>query len=538
MALKKGTDHSVPARKLLPPRSAIPVDRAVRPLFQHHPLRTPETKWSFAVFIAAAAWILWSAGARFILANNDEGIYLANALRLAHGDLPYRDFFYYLPPGTPLIHAAALRIFGEKLWAARVPLAIDIGILTASVFWLTSRLSSLRAGFVTAFCFLAFETAEHDRLVADHRWDSSAWATLAIVLTASLIDSPSRRRAFLAGAVAALAGWITTPIAIVGLAIFLTACALRSLRAIAIWIAAGAVACSAAFFAWLAAHQDLRAFYEAIVWPMSHYASANRTPYGWVIGGYANLFQGVTGGELAVVVVFLIFITLPATLPIVDVIAWPIRLRRRVEPLIVLLLVSMLALIVSTLPRPDLIHLMYISPVAYALAVALIVRALPGRVMMIAAICSALMATVDYSIAVTRRITEPSIETRLGTIRGTDGDLSVLRLVTDHVHPGDTFFAFPYWPNFYLFAGARNPTRFAYMQPGMFSADDERTALAELQRDPPHWILYVDTPPESFLRIWPGSDPARLRFPSIESFIATRYRTEQKLGTFDLRAVK
>ena len=500
-------------------------------------LRTPETKWGLGVFIAAAAWILWTAASRFILVNNDEGIYLASAMRLAHGDVLYRDVFYYLPPGTPLIHAAVLRILGEKLWAVRIPLAIDIGILTACVFWLTSRLSGLRSGFVAAFCFLAFETAQYDRLVADHRWDSSAWVTLAVVLTASLFASPSRTRALLAGVVAALAAWITTPVSIVGLAIFLTVCALRSLRAMAIWIAAGAVACSACFIVWLAAHSDLPAFLDAILWPASHYASANRTVYGWVTGGYANLFQGVTGGETIFVAVFLLFFTLPATLPIVNVIWWPVRLRRRAEPLIVLLLVCMLALILSTLPRPDLIHLMYISPVAYALAATLIARTLPGRVIMIVAICSLLMAATDYSIAARRRIGEPSIQTRLGTIRGTDGDLAALRLITDHVHPGDTFFAFPYWPNFYFVSGARNPTRYAYMQPGMFSADDERTALAELEKNPPHWILYVDTPPESFLRIWPGSDPARLRFPSIENFIATRYRTAHMLGAFDLRVI-
>jgi 4-amino-4-deoxy-L-arabinose transferase-like glycosyltransferase len=498
-------------------------------------LQAPETKWSFGVFIAAAAWILWTAGARFILANNDEGIYLAAAMRLAHGDVLYRDVFYYLPPGTPLIHAAALRIFGEKLWAARVPLAIDVGLLTACVFWLTSRLAGLRSGFVTAFCFLAFETAEHDRLVADHRWDSSAWATLAIVLTASLIASPSRMRAVLAGAAAALAAWITTPVAVVALAMWIASCGLRRLRAMAIWIAAGAVACSAGFLAWLAAHADVRAFFDAILWPASHYASANRTPYGWVIGGYGNLFQGVTGGETIVVAIFLLFLTLPATLPILSLVAWPIRLRRRAEPAIVFLLVSMLALIVSTLPRPDLIHLMYVSPLAYSLAATLITRALAGRAAMIIAICSVLMAATDFSIAANRRIGEPGIQTRLGTIRGTEGDLNVLRLVTDHVHPGDSFFAFPYWPNFYLFAGARNPTRYAYLQPGMFSAGDESIALGELERDPPRWVLYVDTPPESFLRIWPGSDPSRLRFPSIENFIATGYRTAQKLGTFDLR---
>ena len=388
-------------------------------------LRTPETKWSFGVFVAAAAWILWSAGSRFILANNDEGIYLAAALRLIHGDLLYRHVFYYLPPGTPLIHAAALRLFGEKLWAARIPLAIDMGLLTACVFWLTSRLASLRAGFLTAFCFLAFETAEHDRLVADHRWDSSAWATLAIVLTASLIAAPSRARAVLAGAVAALAAWITTPVAIVAAAIFLTACALRSLRAMAIWIATGAVACSAAFVVWLAAHSDLHAFLDAILWPMSHYASANRTAYGWVIGGYANLFQGVAGAERMVVAIFLVFLTLPATLPILDIIAWPFRLRRRAEPLIVLLLVCMIALMLSTLPRPDLIHLMYVSPVAYALAAALITRALPARAAAILAICSLLLAATDYSIAASRRIGEPSITTRLVAV---DEDLGIVLL--------------------------------------------------------------------------------------------------------------
>src|ERR1017187_7699978 len=117
-------------------------------------LRTPETKWSLYVFLFAGAFVLWSAGSRFILANNDEGIYLASAMRMLRGELPYRDFFYYLPPGTPLIEASVLRLFGEKLWAARIPLAADLGILTASVFWLTARLANLRAAFITAVCFL------------------------------------------------------------------------------------------------------------------------------------------------------------------------------------------------------------------------------------------------------------------------------------------------------------------------------------------------------------------------------------------------
>lgn len=481
--------------------------------------------------------MLWSAGTRFILANNDEGIYLAGAMRLLHGEIPYRDFFYYLPPATLMVHAAALRLFGEKLWAARIPLACDIGILAACVYWLTARLAGLRPAFITAFCFLAFETAEHDRLVADHRWDSSAWAMLAIAMTVSLIDSPSRARAVAAGATAGLAAWATTPVAIVTITIILAAFAISRLRPMAAWILAGAGACSLAFAAWLASHRDLGDFANAILWPARHYAAANRTPYGWVIGGYANLFQGVSGAELIFVCIFLVFLTLPATLPVI-VIGWLARLRgesSEQRARILVLVAGMLALIASTLPRPDLIHLMYISPAAYALSAAAISRIPAPRAVALIAIVSMLMAAVDFSIAIRRRISESTLQTRTGTVRGTDGDLGVLHFVIQRVQPGETLFAFPYWPNFYLFAGARNPTRFAYLQPGMFSREEEHTALAELENNPPRWILYVDTAPESYLRIWPASDPSRLRFSSIEEFIATRYRSAGKLGTFDLR---
>ena len=483
--------------------------------------------------------MLWGYGSRFVLANNDEGIYLASAMRILHGQLPYRDFFFYLGPGCPLIHAAALRLLGEKLWIARIPLSVDLGILTASLFWLTARLAGKPAAFLLAFCFLAFETAEYDRVVADHRWDSSAAATLAIVWTVSLLDSRSHLRALLAGACAALAVWITTPVAVLAMALFVAACVVPRLRPMAEWIAAGAAACSAVFLAWLSLHHILWDAFQAILWPAAHYVRANRTPYGWVIGGYENLFHGVVARETVVVAVFLIFLTLPATLPILAAIGWPVRLRldpKDPRAIILLLLASMAALIVSTLPRPDLIHLMYISPVAYVLAAALAVRVLPKKALIGIGLACAIMAASDYAIAIERHIGESMLQTRAGLVRGSEGDLAVLQMVTARVKPGQTLFAFPYWPNFYFPTGARNPTRYAYLQPGMFSAEEEREALGELEQSPPDWILYVDTPASSYLRIWPASDPARLRFASLEEFIVTRYHSVRKLGTFDLRA--
>lgn len=514
-------------------------------------MRNAETKWSFLVFAAAAGLVWWTAGSRFVLGNNDEGIYLACAMRMLRGEVPYRDFFYYLPPATPAILTGALAVFGEKLWAARIPLAIDAGILTACAFWLTARLANMRAAAAVGFCFLAFETAEHDRLVVDHRWDSSAFATLAVVLTISLLDAgvdPSsdanrgaRWRAIGAGFFAALAVWATTPLALAAAVLLGAAMVIPRLRAALPGMLAGAGACSAGFFAWLAAKHDVAAFWSGIAWPATHYAGANRTPYGWVIGGYANLFHGVAGGEVVVVAIFLVFLTLPATLPIFAVIGWPLRLRRhpKDEPeAILLLLASMLALVASTLPRPDLIHLMYVSPVAYALTAGLLYRVVPARVAIAIAFAAVFMASVEDWMSVARWWSEPAMETRVGKVRGSEGDLRALRLVLDHVRPQDSLFAFPYWPNFYFASGARNPTRYAYLQPGMFSSEEEHAALEELEKDPPRWVLYVDTPAETFLRIWPGSDPARLRFPSIERFIATRYRTVETAGAFDLKEAR
>jgi hypothetical protein len=62
----------------------------------------------------------------------------------------------------------------------------------------------------------------------------------------------------------------------------------------------------------------------------------------------------------------------------------------------------------------------------------------------------------------------------------------------------------------------------------MMGDEDETAALAELIANPPQWIIYRDLDAEAYLRIWPGSDPAKLRMRRIEEFIRTRYRVFDK----------
>src|SRR5512143_3906070 len=100
------------------------------------------TRRTGLVFLCTVAYIGWLAASRFVLVMNDEGIYLDGALRVFHGQMPYRDFFSITGPGTFALIAASFRLFGTTLLAARLPVVWDIGIITACLYWLASKLSN------------------------------------------------------------------------------------------------------------------------------------------------------------------------------------------------------------------------------------------------------------------------------------------------------------------------------------------------------------------------------------------------------------
>ena len=187
-------------------------------------------------------------------------------------------------------------------------------------------------------------------------------------------------------------------------------------------------------------------------------------------------------------------------------IAWPIRLRHRPEPLIVLLLVSMLTLIVldASASRPDSSHVHF-----------------AGR------LCAwpHWFANATWPRDHDRRHLSASWQrpTTRSQPAAASGNCRFKPAWAPFEEPMAT------WP-----CSAWSPItctpaiRFSHSLTGRisissrepairratptcslecFPPDDERTALAELEANSPRWILYVDTPPKSFLRIWPGSDP-------------------------------
>src|SRR5580693_8100767 len=137
-----------------------------------------------AVFVLAGLWLWWIIDRRFLL-TFDEGIFVDGSRRILSGQVPYRDFFILMGPGTFWLQALALRVFGMTLAASRAILILDLATLAACVCWLVSRQAGGAVAAWTAALLVILETASAGIAIPSHRWASAALSTLAITICAS-----------------------------------------------------------------------------------------------------------------------------------------------------------------------------------------------------------------------------------------------------------------------------------------------------------------------------------------------------------------
>lgn len=70
---------------------------------------------------------------------NDEGLMLQAAARIAHGEVPYRDFWWFYPPGQPYLLAGLWGIFGPSLLVWRIVRVLADGAVAALAWSLARR---------------------------------------------------------------------------------------------------------------------------------------------------------------------------------------------------------------------------------------------------------------------------------------------------------------------------------------------------------------------------------------------------------------
>jgi hypothetical protein len=111
------------------------------------PASLQERNWTFWLILLGAVCLL--GGMFQELGHYDEGVIVDGALRVAHGEVPYRDFWAIYGPGQFYTLAAVFRtcgysILSERIWDAAVRLGICLVTLAVS-----RRIVSRKAAYVS-----------------------------------------------------------------------------------------------------------------------------------------------------------------------------------------------------------------------------------------------------------------------------------------------------------------------------------------------------------------------------------------------------
>jgi len=95
---------------------------------------------------------------------NDEGLMLQAAARIADGQVPYADFWWFYPPGQPYLLAALQEVFGPSLLVWRVVRALTDAVVAALAFGLARRAAGpglALAAWAAAILAMAYPSGPH-----------------------------------------------------------------------------------------------------------------------------------------------------------------------------------------------------------------------------------------------------------------------------------------------------------------------------------------------------------------------------------------
>jgi hypothetical protein len=133
-------------------------------------------------------------------ATDDQSLFFARAVRMVQEQIPYRDFFEIVTPGTDLIYAVGFRLFGVHAWV--MPMwTIATGLaFSLLITYIAAQIVEGPTVWLPALLFLVFDF--NSALDLTHQWFST-FAALAMV--AVLMGGLSGRRIFSAGLLGAVA---------------------------------------------------------------------------------------------------------------------------------------------------------------------------------------------------------------------------------------------------------------------------------------------------------------------------------------------
>jgi hypothetical protein len=147
---------------------------------------------------------LFASGEVPFLLGGDQAYFWMGAQKLQSGEMIYRDFFQFTPPGTDLIYAALFSIFGTRIWVSNLVVLV-LGVFFACVcFSLARKLMRDRSAALATALFMVFIYGK--TLNATHHW----FAVLLILLAVRVaMERVSPKSIALSGALLGVAAFFT-----------------------------------------------------------------------------------------------------------------------------------------------------------------------------------------------------------------------------------------------------------------------------------------------------------------------------------------
>jgi 4-amino-4-deoxy-L-arabinose transferase-like glycosyltransferase len=505
---------------------------------------------ALAVF---AGTILYLSPLRDLLIfNGDEGITLESAERILRGQLPYRDFFSFVTPGSYYLMALCFKLFGTSFLVARDVLLFFGGLFAAAAYWLARRSCSRQTAlFAVALLTLGCLPA---RFFVLHNWDSTMFALVAVCCAYKLLDGPSRVFSFLVGCATALTflaeqskgAGVLLGLGIAAVALWFPRGRFR-LSLGALWAGVGGFAIpltlTFGYFSW---HHATKAMLEGWFWPLRHYSAVNQLPYGALLinDELRSLYSTNSGGVLAFVVYFSAPVFLISTFAILVLAStgFAVALRWRRGPSTALdarvlggcIYFGVFLSTVAT-HRPDFYHLLYLTPLFMYLMPSIFEfehrgkRLFPKNLPVVAGLL--LVSFLGYGLVTILPAMAPAgrYESRRGTVKLSYAD-QVLDYVRKNVPEGTQLYVHPYQPSYSFMTATVNPSHVLFLQSGMNPKSQYVETLRDLSVNRPRYVLLNPDFPGMVSVFWPATPAEALATDPVEDYIMQHYRTCQLLN--------
>ena len=147
-----------------------------------------------------------------LVAYGDETIFFGHGIRILHGQVPFRDYFTFVMPGTDLFYAGAFGVLGVHAWVAQGFVIVLGGAIAGALVWMSRKVLNGVAIFLPALLFLTLDFDVNKD--ATHHWYSTL---LVLAASGVLLGGRSLRRILVAGVLCGLATVFTQSEGLLGL---------------------------------------------------------------------------------------------------------------------------------------------------------------------------------------------------------------------------------------------------------------------------------------------------------------------------------